>query len=202
MAKCTFFLSSPLFHGAVTSLWWFSVYDHMCWLCFYIHLLKNSVFAVLVLNVRKFTGLDDLYSKCDRCIYWKQQFQFVTTPFFQITVWEPLASSHHVFLCASAGSLPLLTSVKLWKPARVKSVLICVMEGAMPLLVWWCHGMRHRQTQSFLAGCLETPPLFSIYHLGVTFPTINLSTWNLESNLKLRRREMLLIQAAKYPIPP
>lgn len=102
--------------------------------------------------------------------------------FLKITVWYTWAFSYVLFLCASARSLPLLTSVKLWKPARVKSVLICVMEGVMLLLVWWCHGMRHRQTQSFLAGCLETPPIFSIYHFaGVTFSTINLSTWNLDS---------------------
>lgn len=46
--------------------------------------------------------------------------------------------------------------------------------------------------QSFPAGCLETPPILSIYHLGVTFSTIDLSTWNLandqKNDLKLRRR--------------
>lgn len=109
-------------------------------------------------------------------------YQKLWEPILKIIVWYTWASSYDVFLCASAGSLPLLTSVKLWKPARVKSVLICVMEGVMLLLVWRCHGMRHRQTQSFLAGCLETPPIFSIYHfVGVTFSTINLSTWNLDS---------------------
>lgn len=109
----------------------------------------------------------------------------------------------HVFLCASAKSLPFLTAVKLWKHCK-SEITIDLRNGRRdaPVGVWWCHGMRHRQTQSFLAGCLETPPILSIYHLGVTFSTINLSTWNLANNLKLRRRETLLIQAAKYPNLP
>lgn len=47
-------------------------------------------------------------------------------------MWHTVASWYDVFLWARTGSLPRLTfPLKLWKPARVKSLLICVMKA-------WC----------------------------------------------------------------
>lgn len=61
---------------------------------------------------------------------------------------DTLVSLYNAILWASCH--PTVSSGICWTESveRVKSLLICVMAGVMLLSLWWCHGMRRRQTHN------------------------------------------------------